>query len=108
MHNAEWRIGEIDFSKLPFHPRSLEDILLVIDNANGTAKSILGYDLERCRESYWYNHNFLSTEGHFIKPVVLIRTPDNYVTVLDGNHRLAALFSLGANNFKGLQWWLGV
>ncbi|RLT90784.1 hypothetical protein [Ketobacter sp. GenoA1] len=107
LSSANWGVCEVNFSRFPICPQSENDIRLVIENSNSSADNYLGYDLKRCRESFFFNRHYLIQNGEFISPVVLLISKELFVKVLDGNHRLAALFSVGAKKYKSLKAWVG-
>jgi len=105
-HDLLWYRENIPCFFSSFHPSSRYVIQLLIDthlkNIPTIATQVKG---GKGRESFLGSLKFIQRTGRFYTPVVLI-TYDGLYQLMDGNHRIAALFSLGVNGFP-IDAWIG-
>ena len=60
----------------------------------------------RARDSFFRSREFIQSAGRLYTPAVLVQEPQGY-KIMDGNHRVAALFSLNASRQLHVDAWIG-
>ena len=105
--SAEWRKTELFAYEYLFYKESLADIGAVIRNKSEDVWACLGRDSEPCRASLLHHERVAVTAGRFDAPVTLFVLGDNTFKVLDGNHRIASLFTTGLQDKIMIEAWIG-
>lgn len=105
--NLKWLRSTFLFDENLLHPKSRDDIGLVIRNLTENVWAAIGRDSEPSKVSFTYHHSRILRTRDFCAPVTLALTPEGMV-VLDGNHRVAALLSSGLAQAVQLDAWIGV
>ncbi len=102
----KWCRKKFLLDKDMLHPVSKDDIHLIIRNQIENVWTAIGRDSEYCRQSTaWHKRSILSAR-RFCAPVTLAFTADG-LKILDGNHRVAALFDTGLCKTVEIDAWIG-
>lgn len=88
-------------------PISQEDIRYVILNKTEDVWALVGRDSQPCRDSLLWHEKFTSETGSFSAPVTIAMTYLG-LKILDGNHRIAALYTLGLLDTHKVDAWIGI
>jgi hypothetical protein len=93
------------FNDCLLYPGSEADIKLVILNKTKNIWALIGRDSRSCRASLlWHEKNIMAT-GRFSAPITMAFTQSG-LKVLDGIHRIAALFTLGISDTFNINAWI--
>jgi hypothetical protein len=85
---------------------SVTDIKLIIRNKAEDIWASIGRDSAPCRNSLLWHEADIQKTGKFRAPVTIAYTPFG-LKILDGNHRVAALFPLGLMEIVQVDAWIG-
>jgi len=101
-----WERKFIVLGEISLYENSKKDIDLVIRNKTDDL-GLPGYDAERCRQSLLYHEKVTTSEHKFDTPVTLAFLKDQTYKILDGNHRIASLFTTNKKDSFSLEAWIG-
>lgn len=102
-----WIRREFILKKESLCPNSQSDIGYVILNKTEDVWAAIGRDSQPCRNSLLWHEKFISETGRLSAPVTIAFTVDG-LRILDGNHRIAALFTLGLIDTFKVDGWIGI
>jgi len=106
LQQLKWRLSKVIFDKDIFHPVTKADIRLVIENSVFNYGALIrGYPKDSGTRLKWHKE-FIKTARNFCTPIVLASSSDG-LKLLDGHHRLAALFMLDLENTLEVDTWIG-
>lgn len=107
INDFRWHRDRLLINENILYPASNSLInMIILDN-------VFDYDTPIRRQvsdskiKFWGLIEYIKRTGVFPAPVVLVRT-DGLFRILDGNHRIAALFALGLNNDFPCDAWIGL
>ena len=86
---------------------SIADIKLIIRNKTENIWASIGRDSTPCRNSLLWHEVDIQKAGKFRAPVTIAYTPLG-LKILDGNHRIAALYTLGLVDTFKVDAWVGI
>ncbi len=101
-----WKISSFFLNKDILYPGSYDDIKLLILNEIYDMETLIGWYPKDSRQRLARNKQLIKTTGRFPAPVVFARTSSG-MKLLDGHHRVAALFILGLHSTIPVDAWIG-
>lgn len=104
--NLRWKRSSFPIYQDILDPVSYGDINLIITNQIANMFSCTPEYSKSSRDTMTGIKEFIKSTGRFPAPIVTAMTP-NGIKILDGNHRVAALFDLGLNNSIPIDTWHG-
>lgn len=107
LSQLKWVRREFILEKEVFYPSSLADIGYVIANKTKDIWAFVGRDSQPCRDSLLWHEKFITKTGRLSAPVTMVFTTEGF-KILDGNHRIASLFTLGIIDTFKVDAWVGV
>jgi len=107
LSQLKWIRHEFILKKESLCPSSLSDIGYVIENKTRNIWAFIGRDSQPCRDSLIWHEKFIAETGRFSAPVTITLNIDG-LRILDGNHRIAALFTLGLVGTFKVDAWVGI
>lgn len=101
-----WHVSSLFLNKDILCPYSYSDIqLLIRDHVNGN-ETFMRWSIAESKPRFLWHMAYIKGTGHLFAPVVLVRTQSG-LRILDGNHRIAALFSLEQQDKIPVDAWIG-
>ncbi len=101
-----WKREQIPGVSALFNPSARERIKWIIDaHIHGRLTPVAKLKEGKAGESFFRSREFIKRTGRLHTPPILIKQFQGY-QIMDGNHRLAALFSI-PNSFAMLDCWVG-
>lgn len=86
---------------------SIADLELIIRNKEEDVWAAISRDSSPCRVSLLWHEADIQKTGKFCAPITMAQTPFGW-KILDGNHRIAALFTLGLVETVKVDAWIGM
>jgi len=106
LSKLKWKLSSFLLNKDILCKGSQDDIDMVILNKTEDVWALIGRDSKPSRDSLaWHKKNIITT-GRLSAPVAVAFTLFG-IKVLDGHHRIAALFDLGLQNTTPIDAWIG-
>lgn len=106
INNLFWEYKLIPCLLNRFHPNSVNVLaLLAYDYTHNLSALTAELKDGKGRESFTRSQKFIKRTGRIHTPVVFIVDSGLY-QIMDGNHRIAALFSIGLNGLT-IEAWIG-
>ncbi len=103
-----WHRGNAVIQESLIHPTSQADVDLVIINKTIDVLAETGRDCKACRDSLKFHEEFIKTTGNISTPITVAATPESYLKIIDGCHRIAALKNLNLLNKLNVPVWFGM
>lgn len=101
-----WEIKVIFLNKNLLHPDSYRDINGLVSYCASDNKALFPWYPQNSPERLVWHKEFVLKTGHLCAPIVGIKTGGT-IRILDGTHRLSALFSLGVQYCTPVDIWIG-
>jgi len=106
LSQLQWKINTFSLNKDILYPSSKDDIDLTIINKTRNVWAYIGRDSEPSRRSLAWHKESIKTTGCLCAPITVAMTGEG-VKILDGHHRVAAIFDLGINDTFPVNAWVG-
>ena len=106
LSKLRWKLSSFFLNKDILYPGSYDDIKLLILNEIYDMEAFIGWYPKDSRHRLARNKQLIKTTGRFPAPVVFARTSHG-MKLLDGHHRVAALFILELHNTIPVDAWIG-
>lgn len=107
MHNLIWETRQIILDWDMLYHVSQDDINLVIQNKTEDVLAQIGMDSKPSRQSLAWHSEYIANNKRVSAPVTLAQTPEG-IKILDGNHRVSALFDMRVETTIPLDAWIGL
>jgi len=104
--NMTWERKTIVLGEIFLYENSKKAIDLVIRNKTEEL-SVMGYDSGYCRQSLLYHENIVNSGQKFSTPITLALLENKTYLILDGNHRIASIFTTNTKDSFLLEAWIG-
>jgi len=101
-----WERKTIVLGEIFLYENSKKAIDLVIRNKTEEL-SVMGYDSGYCRQSLLYHENIVNSGQKFSTPITLALLENKTYLILDGNHRIASIFTTNTKDSFLLEAWIG-
>ena len=101
-----WKRSSLFLNKNILHPISCDDINLIILNKSTNILAFIPWDSKSSRNRLAWLKKHTQATGRFPTPITVAFTPWG-LKILDGNHRVAAIFDLGIQNLTSIDAWIG-
>jgi hypothetical protein len=102
-----WNRQQLPCSGNLFHPSARKIIKWIIEaHIHGRSTPVANLKKGKAGESFPRSRKFILRTGRLHTPAVLIKQPQGY-QIMDGNHRIAAFFSLNPTTNSVLNAWIG-
>ncbi|MFA4918584.1 MAG: hypothetical protein WC581_04960 [Thermodesulfovibrionales bacterium] len=106
LSKLKWKLSSFLLNKDILCKGSQDDIDMVILNKTTDVWALIGRDSKPSRDSLaWHKKNIITT-GRLSAPVAVAVTPLG-IKILDGHHRITALFDLGVQGMVPIDAWIG-
>lgn len=105
--NLNWERHQITLEWDALYHVSQDDINLVIQNKTEDVWAHIGMDSVPSRKSLAWHSEYIARNDKVSAPVTLAQTYGG-IKVLDGNHRISALFDINAEKTIRLDAWVGI
>lgn len=102
----KWNRHVLMLNKEILHPLSYGDIDLLIKDHVLNEETFARESIYRSKDRLVGHMRFIVNTGRLCAPIVAVGTIER-LRILDGNHRIAALVSLGLNSKIPIEVWLG-
>jgi hypothetical protein len=104
--NLRWKIYNFMLDKNILHPDSYGDAArLIKEHVLGIETPIR--NVRKTKERFFGLVKYIERTKKFPAPIITIRTEFNNLRVLDGSHRLAALYALELDDKIPIDAWIG-
>src|SRR6185369_1579068 len=106
LHEFRWHRKRFSINNNTLYEGSVVDLKLIIRNKEEDVWAALNRDSTPCRNSLLWHETHIKETRKLFAPVTIAFTPWGY-KILDGSHRIAALFDLGLNDTAPVDAWVG-
>jgi Uri superfamily endonuclease len=59
------------------------------------------------KKRFLWHMDYIKRTGKFCAPIVIVRTESNHFIILDGSHRMSALYALRLHQTLAVDAWIG-
>lgn len=106
IRQLSWERRKIPFVLARFHPRSHQVVTMIVEHHTGVSFHAGIANVADTRNKLVRARNYIARTGQMPVPVILQRDQRG-LRILDGNHRLAAMATVGNANGRIIDCWLG-
>jgi len=106
LSKLRWQLSTYFLNKDILHPVSYADLNILISNSIYNIEALFSWYPKKSRERLAWHKKHIETTRRFCTPITVAIT-SNGIKILDGHHRVAALFSLGLNDSLPVDAWIG-
>jgi hypothetical protein len=101
-----WNLSMLFVNENILHPDSNNDILRLILDHVLDQETAVRRNITNSKERFLWHKAYIERTGTLSAPIVMIRTGNSF-RVLDGSHRMAALYSLRLHHSVAVDAWIG-
>ena len=105
--NMAWERKTILLGEICLYEYSKKDIDLIIRRKTEELSVMGYYDSKECRQSLLYHENIANSGQKFSTPITLALLENKTYLILDGNHRIASIFTTNTKDSFLLEAWIG-
>ncbi len=103
----QWNVSPLILNEKVLNPESYTDIKLLIMDHVMNVETPVRWNVTDSKKRFLWHMDYIKRTGTFCTPIVIVRTEFNNFIILDGVHRMSALYALRLHHSVAIPAWIG-